>query len=188
VTDADGDADARDGEPAADTGPRGRPIEADATAGPRAATPPAAGVPARVRVTAPRPAATRGLIGMPESTYVTGGASATSAGAAAGEHDATDATHATHATDVAGVYVRSLIRSQLHLALVCAGGFVVATTLFVFGIVWAPTLDDTFLAGVPVSWLLLAVGVYPLALTIAALYVRAATRNESRYRSLADDT
>ena len=38
--------------------------------------------------------------------------------------------------------------------------------------------------GVPVSWLLLAVGVYPLALTVAALYVRAASRNESRYRSL----
>jgi len=47
---------------------------------------------------------------------------------------------------------------------------------------------ETFVFGVPLSWLLLAVGVYPLALTIAALYVRAATRNEARYRSLAEES
>ncbi len=119
---------------------------------------------------------------MPESAYVAGAASAARSRTAARGPGATDA------TDVPGVYVRSLIRSQLRLALVCAGGFVIATALFVLAIVWAPALDDTFVAGVPVSWLLLAIGVYPLALTIAALYVRAAARNETRYRSLADDS
>ena len=87
-------------------------------------------------------------------------------------------------SDIQGVYVRSLIRSQLRIGLVSVAAFVVATALFALALAFAPTLDETFLAGVPVSWLLLAVGVYPLALTVAALYVRAASRNESRYRSL----
>ena len=50
-----------------------------------------------------------------------------------------------------------------------------------------PQLDDTFVAGVPLSWLLLGAGVYPLAVTVGALYVRAASRNEARYRSLTED-
>ncbi len=83
-----------------------------------------------------------------------------------------------------GVYLRSLIRSQLRLGLVCAAGFVLATALFVAAVVLTPALDGAFVAGVPASWLLIGVGVYPLALTIGALYVRAASRNEARYRSL----
>lgn len=90
-------------------------------------------------------------------------------------------------TDIHSVYVRSLIRSQLRLALICAGGFVLATLVFVVAVVAAPGLDGAFIAGVPVSWLLLGFGVYPLAISIAALYVRAASRNEARYRSLAED-
>ncbi|MUN07545.1 DUF485 domain-containing protein [Agromyces luteolus] len=90
-------------------------------------------------------------------------------------------------TDIQSVYVRSLIRSQLRLALICASGFVVATVVFVGVVVFAPALDDVLVAGVPVSWLLLGFGVYPLAVTVAALYVRAASRNEARYRSLAED-
>ena len=89
-------------------------------------------------------------------------------------------------SDIAGVYVRSLIRSQLRLAIVFAVGFVVATAVFVLAIAFAPELDATFVFGVPVSWLLLGVGVYPLAITIGGLYVRAASRNEARYRSLTE--
>ena len=90
-------------------------------------------------------------------------------------------------SDIAGVYVRSLIRSQLRLAVVFALGFVVATTCFVLAVALAPDLDETFVAGVPLSWLLLGVGVYPLAITIGGLFVRAANRNEARYRSLAEE-
>ena len=89
-------------------------------------------------------------------------------------------------SDIAGVYVRSLIRSQLRLGIVFAVGFVVATALFVLGIAFVPQFDETFVVGVPLSWLLLGVGVYPLALTVAGLYVRAAARNEARYRSLTE--
>lgn len=90
-------------------------------------------------------------------------------------------------SDVQGVYVRSLIRSQLRLALTVAAGFVVATVLFVVAIALLPELDRTFLLGVPASWLLLGLGVYPLAITVGVLYVRAASRNEARYRALAED-
>ncbi|MFB7892765.1 hypothetical protein ACFC1I_11250 [Microbacterium sp. NPDC056044] len=90
-------------------------------------------------------------------------------------------------SDIAGVYVRSLIRSQLRLGIVFALGFAVATALFVLAITLVPQLDATFVLGVPLSWLLLGVGVYPLAITIGALYVRAASRNEARYRALAED-
>lgn len=97
--------------------------------------------------------------------------------------------HGTEAptSDIAGVYVRSLIRSQLRLGVVFAVGFVVATALFVIAIALVPELDTTFVAGVPVSWLLLGAGVYPLAITVGGLYVRAASRNEARYRSLTED-
>ncbi|GAA4380343.1 hypothetical protein [Agromyces bauzanensis] len=89
-------------------------------------------------------------------------------------------------SDIQGVYVRSLIRSQLRIGLVFAAGFAVATALFAIALALTPALDVWTIAGVPVSWLLLAVGVYPLALTVAAIYVRAASRNEARYRSLSE--
>lgn len=90
-------------------------------------------------------------------------------------------------SDITGVYVRSLIRSQLRLGVIMAVGFVVATTLFVLAIAIVPQLDEAFVAGVPLSWLLLGTGVYPLAITIGGLYVRAAARNEARFRSLTED-
>ena len=91
------------------------------------------------------------------------------------------------ASSIAAVYVRSLIRSQLRLAVTVAVGFAVATVLFVLAIALVPGLDDTYLAGVPVSWVLLGAGIYPLAITVGALYLRAAGRNEARYRSLTED-
>lgn len=117
----------------------------------------------RVRVTAPR------------------------AGAAASARPTAHAGTDAPTSDITGVYVRSLIRSQLRLGVVMAVGFVTATAVFVLAIAFTPVLDGTFVAGVPLSWLLLGIGVYPLAITVGGLYVRAATRNEARYRSLTED-
>lgn len=127
-----------------------------------------AAAPARVRVTAPRPGA---------------GTTAASARPVPGRRLGAPAP----TSDIAGVYVRSLIRSQLRLAIVVAIGFAAATALFVLAIALVPELDSTFVFGVPLSWLLLGVGVYPLAITVGGLYVRAATRNEARYRSLTEE-
>ena len=155
-----------DATPPAGRGPEGR-VESggidDRLDTPPPAAPRPAQAPPRVRVTAPR----------------TGSAAASARPTAHGRGAPT--------SDIAGVYVRSLIRSQLQLGIVFAAGFVVATALFVLAIAVVPQLDATFVLGVPLSWLLLGVGVYPLAITVGALYVRAASRNEARYRSLTEE-
>ncbi|MFF2372409.1 heavy metal transporter [Agromyces sp. NPDC058110] len=139
----------------------------DAADGPSGSTPPGATPagptpPARVRVTAPR------------------------TGAVAASARARGPVGASPGSEPESVYVRSLIRSQLRLGVTYAAGFAAATALFVLAIVLTPVFDDTFVWGVPLSWLLLAVGVYPLAITVGVLYARAAARNEARYRALTE--
>ncbi|MFF0911814.1 heavy metal transporter [Microbacterium enclense] len=88
--------------------------------------------------------------------------------------------------DAETVFSRGLVRTQLRLALGCVAAFLaVAATLA--GVVFAlPVLGDPVVFGVPASWLLHAYGFYPLILVFALVYVRAAARNERRYRALAD--
>lgn len=87
---------------------------------------------------------------------------------------------------VGEVMVRSLIRSQLRLALVVTAGFM-ASLLLCWGLTrWIPLFSDWRILGVPVPWLILGVGVYPVIGACAWLYVRAATKNENQYRDLVD--
>lgn len=85
------------------------------------------------------------------------------------------------------VYVRSLIRSQLRLALVVASGFLISLAAFAITLRLIPELETVRWFGVPVAWLLLAFGVYPMIGLSAWLFVRAAARNESRYLALAEE-
>lgn len=113
--------------------------------------------PARVRVTAPRP----------------------------GEPIAAPAEHPSiERSDTATVYVRSLIRSQLRLAIVCATGFVVSLGMLWLVLAAAPALDGVLLLGAPVSWLLLGFGAYPAILAFALIFIVTSTRNEAGFRSL----
>ena len=89
--------------------------------------------------------------------------------------------------DLDRLYVRSLIRSQLRLGLAGAAGFAVVLVGLPVALLLWPELWTFGVAGVPLPWLLLAVGLYPVAIGIAALYVRGAARNEARYRSLTGD-
>ncbi|MCA0145011.1 hypothetical protein [Blastococcus sp. LR1] len=76
------------------------------------------------------------------------------------------------------VYMSSLLRSQLRLALLALG----AVAVFVGGIplvFWLlPDLARIEVLAVPLPWLLLAFAVYPFLFGIGWLYVRAAERNE----------
>ena len=111
----------------------------------------------RVRVTAPRP----------------------------GEPIAAPAQHPSiERSDTATVYVRSLIRSQLRLAIICATGFVVSLGMLWLVLAAAPALDGITIAGAPVSWLLLAFGAYPAILAFAVIFIVASARNEAGFRSL----
>ncbi len=85
--------------------------------------------------------------------------------------------------DAEAVVVAGLIRSQLRLALLCAFGFIV--TLAAIGAVAVqPALDTVLVAGVPVSWLVLAFGAYPPLVAIAAIAVLAAGRTEAQFHAL----
>lgn len=90
-------------------------------------------------------------------------------------------------TAVGEVMVRSLIRSQLRLALVVTAGFMAALVVCWALVLWLPTFTDWHIAGIPAPWLILAVGVYPVIGICAWLYIRAATKNENRYRDLVDE-
>ncbi|RBY93830.1 hypothetical protein DQ244_00095 [Blastococcus sp. TBT05-19] len=109
--------------------------------------------PRRVRVTSPRTVATRAQR-VP----------------AAREIDAQ--------TMLGEVYMSSLLRSQLRLALLAlaAVGVLVGGIPLVFWLF--PDLTSVEVLAVPLPWLLLAFAVYPFLFGIGWLYVRAAERNE----------
>ena len=88
---------------------------------------------------------------------------------------------------VGQVFVRSLIRSQLRLALVVTGGFLLILGAFPLLLGAIPGLAQTRIAGIPFDWLLLGAGIYPVTGISAWLYIRSAARNEARYRDLAGD-
>jgi putative solute:sodium symporter small subunit len=115
----------------------------------------------RVRVTSPRATATR-------RRRVTG----------ASEIDAQ--------TDLGEVYMSSLVRSQLRLALLVLAALAVLVAGLPLLFTVAPALVDVHVVGVPLPWLLLAAGVYPVLLLLGWLYVRAAERNERDFAEVVE--
>jgi hypothetical protein len=90
-------------------------------------------------------------------------------------------------SEVGQIFVRSLIRSQLRLALVVAVGFLLILGAFPALLAVVPGLADTRIWGIPFDWLLLGAGIYPVIGLSAWLFIRTAARNEARYRDLAGD-
>ena len=84
------------------------------------------------------------------------------------------------------VYARALMRSQLRLALGTVAGFVVVVIALTLTIALVPEIGRVLVWGLPLSWLLQAYAFYPIIVVFAVLYVRAAARNERRYRALRD--
>lgn len=115
----------------------------------------------RVRVTSPRTTATR-------QRRVTG----------ASEIDAQ--------TDLGEVYMSSLLRSQLRLALIVLAALAgpVAGLPLVFTLL--PGLAEVHVLGMPLPWVLLAFVVYPYLLLLGWLYVRAAERNERDFAEVVE--
>jgi hypothetical protein len=87
-------------------------------------------------------------------------------------------------TELGAVYVRSLMRAQLRLALVtcCLVAVVVGLLPLVFAVV--PALSPVKLFGVPLAWLVLGLGVQPLWIAAAARHVRRAERAERDFIEL----
>lgn len=87
-------------------------------------------------------------------------------------------------TGIGEVYVRSLVRSQLRVALL-----VITTLMLTLGslpvVFWL--LDDLTaldIQGVPLPWIVLAVAVYPGLFLLGWLYVRQADRAERDFIAL----
>ncbi|WP_310961533.1 hypothetical protein [Nocardioides terrisoli] len=87
-------------------------------------------------------------------------------------------------TEVGEVYMRSLMRTQLRLALgtvlllvLTVGAWPVVFEVF-------PAVRRAHLAGLPLPWLLLGLLVYPVLLLLAWSYVRRAERNEQSFHDL----
>ena len=117
--------------------------------------------PRRVRVTSPRTGATR-------QQRVTG----------ASEIDAQ--------TDIGEIYMASLLRSQLRLAVLVLLALVVLVAGLPVLFLLAPALLDTQVLGMPVPWVLLAFAVYPVLLGLGWVYVRAAERNERDFTDVVE--
>lgn len=117
--------------------------------------------PRRTRVTNPRTAASRS-----RSTSV------------ASEIDAQ--------TSLGEVYMRSLIRSQLRLAVGVT--LTLALTLGMLPLLFrfVPGSGRATLFGIALPWLLLGFVVYPALVLLGWLYVRRAERNEQRFADLVD--
>ena len=82
--------------------------------------------------------------------------------------------------------MRSLVRTQLRLAIgVCvvfAGLLGAIPLMFKF----APWVDASDLFGIPLPWLLLGALLYPLLVIGGWIYVRAAERNETEFVDLVE--
>jgi hypothetical protein len=117
--------------------------------------------PRRVRVTSPRTGATR-------QRRVTG----------ASEIDAQ--------TDIGEIYMTSLLRSQLRLAVLVLLALVVLVAGLPVLFLLAPALLHARVLGMPVPWVLLAFAVYPVLLGLGWVYVRAAERNERDFTDVVE--
>ena len=90
-------------------------------------------------------------------------------------------------TRLGGVYLGSLLREQLFLALriVALLALGVGSLPLVFHL--APDLVDVDLLGMPLPWLLLGIVVYPVLVLLGWRYVRSAERNELDFAELLNE-
>lgn len=87
-------------------------------------------------------------------------------------------------TRLGGVYMRSLLREQLRLAI-----YVLTVTALTIGLLpllfhLVPALSDVRLIGMPLGWLLLGVVVYPALVALGWAYVWRAERNERDFAEI----
>jgi len=90
------------------------------------------------------------------------------------------------ATSVGEVYMRSLVRSQLRLALAVLMILMLTVGMLPIVFVVFDSISEFRLFGVPLPWLLLGVGVYPYLFGLGWLYVRQAERAEQTFTDLVE--
>lgn len=89
-------------------------------------------------------------------------------------------------TTLGELYMRSLMRSQLRLALEVAAALALTVGMLPLLFRLIPASRRLAVAGVPLPWLLLGLVVYPFMILLAWLYVRRTERNEHDFTVLVD--
>ena len=89
-------------------------------------------------------------------------------------------------TELGEVYMRSLVRSQLRLAVGTTVVLVATVGVLPLAFALVDTLQEGRLAGVPVAWWVLGLLVYPWLVVLAISYVRRAERNEAAFGELVE--
>ena len=84
-------------------------------------------------------------------------------------------------TQLGAIYMASLLRTQLRLALVVLLAVLVLLAGLPRWFELAPSLKDVDVVGMPLPWVLLALVVYPFLFLLGWFYVRRAERNESAF-------
>ena len=87
-------------------------------------------------------------------------------------------------TRLGSVYLGSLLREQLRLALGILALLALTVGLLPLAFHLVPGLADVHVLGLPLGWLLLGVAVYPTLLLLGWVYVRRAERNERDFAEL----
>lgn len=89
-------------------------------------------------------------------------------------------------TRLGEVYIRSLMRAQLRLAIMVGAtfGLLLGGLPLLFAVV--PQTRDVRVFGLPLPWLLLGFLVYPMLVAGAWFYVRHAERNEREFARLVE--
>jgi hypothetical protein len=87
-------------------------------------------------------------------------------------------------TRLGGVYLGSLLREQMWLALRIVTLLILAIGSLPLMFYLVPGLTDVVLLGMPLSWLLLGIVVYPVLVLLGWRYVRSAERNERDFADL----
>lgn len=89
-------------------------------------------------------------------------------------------------TQLGEVYITSLMRSQLRLAVGAAGTLVLTLGALPLLFYLVPAVNRLSVLGVPLPWLLLTVGAFGEIIGLGWLYVRWAERNEDDFSELLD--
>lgn len=89
-------------------------------------------------------------------------------------------------TEVGELYMRSLLASQLRLALLVLGAVAVLLGGLPALFVLVPEVRSVEVLGLPLPWLLLGGIVYPLLIGMGWFYVRQAERTEGDFADLVD--
>lgn len=89
-------------------------------------------------------------------------------------------------TSIGEVYMRSLIRSQLRLALVVLFTLLLSVGVLPIVFVIFDSITTFRVAGVPLPWWILGLAVYPFLIALGVLYTRHADRAERDFAELVE--